>query len=71
MAFLILFFFLINVLTSSLTLLHTSFSISHLRSPSELEVVDSVSGDPLAIEGNDRGVSKSSSNNRLVNGLEA
>ena len=56
MAFLIFFFFLINVLTSSLALLFTSFRISRMRSPSELDVVDSVSGDPLAINGNDRGV---------------
>ena len=56
MAFLIFFFFLINVLTSSLALLFTYFRISWMRSPSELDVVDSVSGDPLAINGNDRGV---------------
>ena len=42
-----------------------------MRSPSELEVVDSASGDRLAIIGDDRGVSKSSSDNGLVNGLAA
>ena len=70
-AFLFLFFFLISVLTSSLTVLSKSFRISRMRSPSELEVVDSASGDRLAIIGDDRGVSKSSSDNGLVNGLAA
>ena len=69
MAFLFLFFFLINVLQSSLTVLSKSFRISRMRSPSELEVVDNASGDRLAIMGDDRGVSKSSSDNGLVNGL--
>ena len=40
-----------------------------MRSPSELEVVDSASGDRRALIGDDKGVSKSSSDNGLVNGL--
>ena len=67
--FLFLFFFLINVLTSSLTVLSKSLRISRMRSPSELEVVDSASGDRRAMIGDDKGVSKSSSDNGLVNGL--
>ena len=40
-----------------------------MRSPSELEVVDKASGDLRAIIGDDKGVSKSSSDSGLVNGL--
>ena len=67
--FLFLFFFRINVLTSSLTSVSKSFNISRIRSPSELEAVDNASGDLLAMIGDDNGVSKSSNDNGLVNGL--
>jgi hypothetical protein len=67
--FLFLFFFRINVLTSSLTSVSKSFNISRMRSPSELEAVDKLLGDLLARIGDDKGVSKSSSDNGLVNGL--
>ena len=40
-----------------------------MRSPSELEAVDKASGDLRAIIGDDKGVSKSSSDSGLVNGL--
>merc|ERR1712038_939971 len=40
-----------------------------MRSPSELEAVDKLLGDLLARIGDDKGVSKSSSDNGLVNGL--
>jgi len=40
-----------------------------MRSPSELEVVDKASGDLRAIIGDDKGVSKSSSDSGLVKGL--
>jgi len=40
-----------------------------MRSPSELEAVDKASGDLRAIIGEDKGVSKSSSDSGLVNGL--
>ena len=40
-----------------------------MRSPSELEAVDKASGDLRAIMGDDKGVSKSSSDSGLVNGL--
>ena len=40
-----------------------------MRSPSELEAVDMASGDLRAIIGEDKGVSKSSSDSGLVNGL--
>lgn len=67
--FLFLFFFRINVLTSSLTSVSKSFNISRMRSPSELEAVDKLLGDLLARIGDDKGVSKSSRDNGLVNGL--
>ena len=67
--FLFLFFFRINVLTSSLTSVSKSFNISRIRSPSELEAVDNASGDLRAMIGDDNGVSKSSNDNGLVNGL--
>lgn len=41
-----------------------------MRSPSELEVVDNASGDLRAMIGEDRGVSKSSKDRGLVNGLK-
>ena len=40
-----------------------------MRTPSELEAVDKASGDLRAIIGEDKGVSKSSSDSGLVNGL--
>jgi len=40
-----------------------------MRSPSELEAVDKASGDLRAIIGDDKGVSKSSSDSGLVSGL--
>lgn len=55
--FLFLFFFRINVLTSSLTSVSKSFNISRMRSPSELEAVDKLLGDLLAMIGDDKGVS--------------
>ena len=64
-----LFFFRINVLTSSLTSVSKSFKISRIRSPSELEAVDNASGDLRAMIGEDSGVSKSSKDKGLVNGL--
>lgn len=68
--FFLFFFFLIRVLTSSLTSVSRSFKISRMRSqPSELEAVDNASGDLLAIIGDDRGVSKSSKDSGLVKGL--
>ena len=57
------------MLTSSLTSVSKSFNISRMRSPSELEAVDKLLGDLLARIGDDKGVSKSSNDNGLVNGL--
>ena len=57
------------MLTSSLTSVSKSFNISRIRSPSELEAVDKLLGDLLARIGDDKGVSKSSRDNGLVNGL--
>lgn len=48
-----------------------SLRISRIKSPSELEVVDKASGDLRAIIGEDKGVSKSSKDKGLVNGLVA
>lgn len=63
------FFFRIKVLTSSFTVESKSFRISRIKSPSELDVVDSASGERRAIIGEVKGVSKSSSDNGLVIGL--
>ena len=57
------------MLTSSFTVESKSFRISRIKSPSELEVVDSASGERRAIIGEVKGVSKSSSDNGLVIGL--
>jgi len=67
--FLFLFFFRINVLTSSLTVVSRSLRISRIKSPSEDEAVDKASGDLRAIMGELRGVSKSSKDKGLVTGL--
>ena len=63
------FFFRIKVDTSSLTVESKSLRISRMRSPSELEVVESASGERRAMIGDVKGVSKSSRDKGLVIGL--